>query len=167
MLYLQKRTSFKRCVTHINDEHTDAAENLDIKTPMYNLIEYSDNYSGTSGSLWQFKKDQLNVTNAANVTTENSSSFKCKSSALEKSVPINNRVLRNVKMAVPLKCFSNFWRSLEMPLINCKIHLELNWTKNCVMSNNSYYRTLKITHTKLYVSIITLSTEDNVKLAKQ
>ena len=43
---------FKRCLTHINDEHIDTAENLDIIMPMYNLIQYSDNYSHTSGSLW-------------------------------------------------------------------------------------------------------------------
>ena len=51
--------SFTRCVTHINDEHIDTAENLDIIMPMYNSIEYTDNYSDTSGSLWQFKRDEL------------------------------------------------------------------------------------------------------------
>ena len=51
--------SFTKCVTHINDKHLDAAENLDIVMPMYNLIEYSDNYSNKSGSLWQFKRDEL------------------------------------------------------------------------------------------------------------
>ena len=61
---------------------------------------------------------------------------------------------------------SNFWRSLEMPLINCEIHLELNWTKDCVMSIIAD-RTFKITNTKLYVPIVTLSSQDNVKLSKQ
>ena len=62
-------------------------------------------------------------------------------------------------MAVPLKYLSNFWRSLEMPLINCKIHLELNSTKTCVMSDIAVDRVFKTTNTKLYVPIVTLSTK--------
>ena len=69
-------------------------------------------------------------------------------------------------MAAPLKYLSNFWRSLEMALINCKIHLELNWTKNCVMSDNDDEPTFEITNTKLYIPTVTLSTKDNVNLAK-
>ena len=49
---------FRRCVTHIDDEHVETAKNLDIIMPMYNLLEYSDNYADSSGSLWQFKKDK-------------------------------------------------------------------------------------------------------------
>ena len=70
-----------------------------------------------------------------------------------------------MKIAVPLKYLSNFWRSLEIPLINCKIHLELNWTKDCVMSTIAD-TTFKITNTKLYVPIVTLSSKDNVKVVK-
>ena len=70
-------------------------------------------------------------------------------------------------MAAPLKHLSNCWRSLEMPLIKCKIHLELSWTKNCVMSSVAGDTEFKIANTKLYVPIVTLSTEDNVKLTKQ
>ena len=77
----------------------------------------------------------------------------------------DNGVFKDVKIAVPLKYLSNFWRSLEMPLINCKIHLELNWTKDCVMSTIAD-TTFKITNTKLYVPIVTLSSKDNVKLVK-
>ena len=73
--------------------------------------------------------------------------------------------LKNVKIAVPLKYLGSFWRSLEMPLINCKIHLELNWSKDCVMSTIAD-TTFKITNTKLYVPIVTLSSKDNVKLVK-
>ena len=63
--------------THINDEHVDNPVNLDIIMPMYNLIEYSDNYSDTSGNLWQFKRDEQNMNdgNPANVITADSSSF--------------------------------------------------------------------------------------------
>ena len=91
---------------------------------MYNLIEYSDNYSDT---LWQFKRVESPVTetgNPGNVSTKSSSSFKYKSSILER--PAAHGVLKNGKIVVPLKYLSNFWRSLEMSLINCKIHLELN-----------------------------------------
>ena len=102
--------------------------------PMYKLIECSDSYS--SGSLWQFKRDEQNMNNGnpANVTTDDSSSFKYKSSFFKPLTAADNGVFKDVKIAVPLKYLSNFWRSLEMPLINCKIHLELNWTKDCVMS---------------------------------
>ena len=54
---------FTKCITHINDEHVDNADYLDIVMPMYNLIEYSDNYSDTLGSLWQFKRDEQNMNN--------------------------------------------------------------------------------------------------------
>ena len=69
---------FTKCITHINDEHVDSAANLHIIMPMYNLIEYSDNYSDTSGNLWQFKRDEQNMNdgNPANVITADSSSFK-------------------------------------------------------------------------------------------
>ena len=81
--------------------------------PMYNLIEYSDNYSGTSGGLWQFKRDESHVTdvgNPDNVSTNNSLSFKCKSSVLGEPTAVGgNRVLKNVKIVIPLKYLNNFW----------------------------------------------------------
>ena len=158
---------FTKCITHINDEHVDNADNLDIIMPMYNLIEYSDNYWDTSGNLWQFKRDEQNMNNGnpANVTTDDSSSFKYKSSFFKPLTAADNGVFKDVKIAVPLKYLSNFWRSLEMPLINCKIHLELNWSKDCVMSTIAD-ATLKITYTKLYSPIVTLSRKDNAKLVK-
>ena len=107
----------------------------------------------------------MNNGNPANVTTADSSSFKYKSSFLKQRTADDNGVFKDVKTAVPLKYLSNFWRSLEMPLINCKIHLELNWTKDCVMSTIAD-TTFKITNTKLYVPIVTLSSKDNVKLVK-
>ena len=65
-------------------------------------------------------------------------------------------VFEDVKIAVPLKYFCNFWRSLEMPLIHCNINLDLNWTKSCVMSTIAH-TTFKIRKTKLYAAIVTLS----------
>ena len=134
---------------------------------MYNLIEYSNNYSDTSGSLWQFKRDKQNMNsgNPANVTIDDSTSFKYKSSFFKPLTAADNGVFKDVKIAVPLKYLSNFWRSLEMPLINCKIHLELNWSKDCVMSTIAD-TTFKIKNINLYVPIVTLSSKDNVKLVK-
>ena len=173
---------FTRCVTHINDEHVETAENLDIIMPMYNLIEYSDNYSDSSGSLYHFKRDEFprnDAGNPNNVALDNSASFKYKASLLGKTTGAggNDRSLRNTKIVVPLKYLSNFFRSLELPLINFKIHLELNWNNNCVMYGADTYAggdnvnnreaTFQITSTKLYVPIVTLSTKDNANLTKQ
>ena len=129
--------------------------------PMYNLLEYSDNYSDFSGSLYQFKRDEPPPNNG-NVSANTSPSFKDNSNLLGNED-------NNVKIAVPLKYLSNFFRSLEMPLINCKIHLELKWTKDCVLSSadNDNATAFKITSTKLFVPIVTLSTKDNVNLTKQ
>ena len=101
--------------------------------PMYNLIEYSDNYSDTSSSLRQFKRDEQpkeNNGNISSVSTNNSSSFKYKSNFIG-TIPNGGRK-NGVKIAVPLKYLNNFWRSLEMLLINCKIELSLKWIKNCI-----------------------------------
>ena len=87
----------------------------------------------------------------------NLSSFKYKSSF------ITNR--NGVKIAVPLKYLSNFWRSLEMPLINCKVELSLKWYERCLLTAATT-ATFKITDAKLYVPIVTLSAEDNAKLSK-
>ena len=130
--------------------------------PMYNLIEYSDNYSDTSGSLWQFKRDEIegdvDLTVNAQHIPNNSSSFKYKSSF------ITDR--NGVKIAVPLKYLSNFWRSLKMLLVNCKVELSLSWDPNSVLSNLVGASTFRITDAKLYLTIVTLSIEDNEKLSK-
>ena len=88
----------------------------------------------------------------------NSSSFKYKTNF------ITNR--NGLKIVVPLKYLSNFWRSLEMPLINCKVELSLRWYENCILSNVVGNSTFKRTDAKLYVPVVTLSTEDNAKLSK-
>ena len=104
--------------------------------PMYNLIEYSDNYSDTSGSLGQLKRDELRIgVINPNVTTTNSISFKYKSSFFKKLTNDDNGVFENTKIAVPPKYLSNFWRLLQMLLINYKIDLKLNSTKHFVISN--------------------------------
>ena len=137
---------FQTCNVNINDEYIEAAKYLDIIMPMYNLLEYSDNYEDTTGSLYQFKRDEP-LDNNANVDA-NTTSLKYKS--------IDG--VNNVKLVVPVKYISNFFRSLEMPLVNCKVDLELTWTKDCVISSvNAAANTVvsfKITDTKLYVPIV-------------
>ena len=91
-------------------------------------IAISNNYSDTSGSYGSLKEMnhlQL-VGNPDNICVDNSTSFKCKSSFLKPLTAADNGVFKNVKIAIPLKYLSNFWRSLVIPLISCKIHLELN-----------------------------------------
>ena len=112
--------------------------------PMYNLIEYSDNYADSSGSLYRFKRDESPMNDAANtlnVALDSSTYFKYKANLLGKATDAdsNDRSLQNTKIVLPLKYLSHFFRSLEMPLINCKIHLELNWNNNCVMYGADTY----------------------------
>ena len=160
---------FTRCVTHINEKHVEIAEDLDIIMPMYNLIEYSDNYTDSSGRLCQFERDESPINDAGNpnnVALGNSTSFKYKASLLEKATDAdgNDRSLKNAKIAVPLKYISRFFRSIETILINCKIHLELNWNNNCAMYGADTYAggdnvnnreaTFKITSRKLYVPVL-------------
>ena len=129
--------------------------------PICNLTEYSDNYSDTWESLWHFERDEIerdvDLTVDDNHIPNNSSSFKYKSSFITDK--------NNVKIAVPLKYLSNFWRSLEMPLINCKVELSLKWYERCLLTAATT-ATFKITDAKLYVPIVTLSAEDNAKLSK-
>ena len=122
-LALKNCVPFTKCNLEINDEHVEIAENLDIAMPMYNLIEYSDNYQDSSTTLYQYKRDEPPEANAvANLTPNNSSSFKYKIKLLGNIDQVNPDAARvgrlNVKVIVPLKYLSNFFRSLEMPLIN-------------------------------------------------
>ena len=130
-LALKNCAPFTKCNLEINDEHVDTAENLDIVIPMYNLIEYSDNYQDSSATLYQYKRDEPPEGDPIpNLAVGNSSYFKYKVELLGDPVVANNIARRNVKVVVPLKYLSNFFRSLEMPLINCKIKLNLTWKKN-------------------------------------
>ena len=130
--------------------------------PMYNLIEYSDNYSYTSGRLWQFKGDKIERNN--DLTVDNSSSFKYKSNIIGNLSQAGTK--NNVKIIVSLKHLSNFQRSLEIPLINCKVELSLSWYENYILYSAGNNTTFTITDAKLYVPIVTLSAEDNAKLSK-
>ena len=91
--------------------------------PMHNLIEHNDNYSKTCGSLWQYYKDEPND----NLTDSESLKFKIK---ITGNTPADGNT-KDVETIVPLKYLSNFWRTLEMPLINCDVNLILTWSSTC------------------------------------
>ena len=133
--------------------------------PMCNLIEYSDNYSDTSGSLWEFKREDVPINNV-DLTIDNSQSFKYQAALVRKTADQNDRKssVKDTKIVVPLKYLSNFWKSLEIPLINCKVYLELNWTENCILPSAGNSAKFEITDAKLHVPIVTLSTKDSANL---
>ena len=123
------------------------------------MIEYSDNYAK------RLKKDKV-PNNNADLTIDNSQSFKYKAALVGKTanaVNNTNSSVKNTKIVVPLNYLSNFWRSLQMQLINCKIHLELNWIEDCILSRAGNSAKL-IADAKLHVQIVT---KDKVNLTKQ
>ena len=128
--------------------------------PMYNLIEYLDNYQDSSATLYQYKRDEPPPNLANNLTTVNSSSFKYKVNFLGDPVVAANIARLNVKNVVPFKYLRNFFRSLEMPLINCKVKFNMK-KKKCVFSTHAGNGVFIINDTKLYVPVVTLSKEDN------
>ena len=167
-LALKNCAPFTKCNLEINDEHVDTAENLDTVMPMYNLIEYSVNYQDSSATLYQYKRDEPPEDNAIDdLTVNNSSSFEYKISLLDDPVLDGAIAKRNVKVVVPLKYLSNFFRSLEMPLNNCKIKLNLTWKKECVLSTDAGNAVFIINDTKMYVPVVTLSKEDNKDFIEQ
>ena len=109
------RVAFRKCRIKVNETFIDEAGHVNVAMPMYNLTENSDSYSDTSGSLWQFKRvgidGDFDLTVDDNGFPNNLSSFNYKLNL------ITNR--NGVKIAVQLKHLNNFWRSLEMPLVNC------------------------------------------------
>ena len=162
---------FTKCISEVNNTNEDDAKDIYIVMPMYNLIEYSDDYSKTSGSLWQYCKDipaiddNNAIVNLNNNNLTDSFNFKVKMTG-----QTGDNGTKPIEIIVPLKYLSNFWRTLEMPLINCEINLILNWSANCVIISTdvaNQIATFVITDTKLYFPIVTLSTQDNAKLLEQ
>ena len=149
---------FTLCVSEINNTQIDNCKDIDIIMPMYNLIEYSDNYAKTSGSLWQYYRDEPNDNLA------DSKSFKSKIKITRKTPDDGSE--KNVEIMVPLNYLSNFWGTLETPLINCQVSLILTWSSTCVITNSTDEGKFEISDTKLYV-VVTLSPQDNAKLMQQ
>ena len=163
---------FTNCISGINNTQIDNAKDIDIVMPMYNLIKYSDNYAKTTGSLWQYCKDiparndatdEIIAFDAKNLTD----SFKFKAKITGQT---ENDGTKDVEIMVPLKYLSNCWRTLEMPLINCEVNIILTWSSTCVIASvivANQAATFEITDTKLYVPVVTLSTQENTKSLQQ
>ena len=126
---------------------------------MCNLNEYSDNYLKTSGSSWQYYKDEPND----NLTDSESLKSKVK---ITGKTSVNDNA-KDVEIVVLLNYLSNAWRTVEIHLINCDVTLIFSWLSTCVITNSTGQGRFKITDTKLYVSVVTLSTKDNTKLLQQ
>ena len=162
---------FTNCISEINNTQIDNAKDIDIVMPMYNLIEYSDNYAKTSGSLWQYCKDiparndDDEIVNFTGGNTTYSFNFKAKITG-----QTGDDGTKDVEIMIPLKYLSNFWRTLEMALINCEVNVILAWSSTCVIVSPNIVNqgaTFTITDSRLYVPVVTLSTQENTKLLQQ
>ena len=191
-LILKNNAPFVSCITRINGELIEDADDLNIVMPIYNLLEYSKNCRKTIGSLYNYYRDELtndDNDNFANVNVVNSEAFKYENKiagntynvdAGAQGYDVNKNGTQEVKLTIPLKYLGNFWRALNIPLISCGVSLELKWDKNCVITsleqrqvdagppvvrdNAPTGATLVINDCKLYVPVVTLSKDDKSKL---
>ena len=194
-LILKNNAPFFSCITRINGELIEDADDLDIVMPMYNLLEYSKNYRKTMGALHNYDRDELTNDNIPadiffnNIRIVNSNTFKYKNKIIGNTYNVaagaagydaNKNGTQTIELAIPLKYLGNFWRVLNIPLISCEVSSELKWNKNCVITslerratdeNNPPNRdgaptgaTLDITDCKLYIPVVTLSKDHEVKL---
>ena len=205
-LILKNNAPFVSCITRINGELIEDADDLDIVMRMYNLLEYSKNYRKTIGSLYNDYRDELSNddddNNFCNIEVVNSNSFEYKNNIIGNTYNIdatipnpdpataaanprvenpkydaNKEGTKTIKLAILLKYLANFWRALNMPLISCEVSLELKWNKNCVITsleqrqvgarsrdNEPTGASLEIAKCKLYVPVVTLSKDDEIKL---
>ena len=186
-LTLENNAPFISSVSKINGELVENVEDLDIVMPMYNLLEYSKNYEKASGSLFNYYRDEpneaeiANDNGAINILIRNSKSFDYKTE-IAGSLDAGENEREDVTIAIPLKYLGNFWRSLDIPLINCEITLILSWYKEFVLVGRAFRgppataanpfnsptsAKFEITDCKLYVLVVTLSAENDNKLLEQ
>ena len=191
-LILKNNAPFVSCITRINGEFIEDADDLDIVIPIYNLLEYSKNHRKTIGSLYSYYRDELtndDNDNFANINVVNSEAFKYKNKltgntynvdAGTQGYYVNKNGTQEVELTIPLKYLGNFWRALNIPLISCEVSLELKRDKNCVITsleqrqvdagppvvrdNAPTGANLAINDCKLYVPAMTLSKDDKTKL---
>ena len=140
-LILKNNAPFVSCITKINNELIEDAEDLDIVMPMYNLLEYSKNYRKTIGSLYNYYRDELTNDGNDNFASKNvvsSNAFKYKNKIIGNTYNVaagaagydaTKNGTQTIELAIPLKYLGNFWRTLNMPLISCEVSLELKWDK--------------------------------------
>ena len=156
---LKNNAPFVSCITRINGELIEDADDLDIVMPMYNLLEHSKNYRKTIGSLYNYYRDELSNdaddNNFGNIKVVNSNTFKYKNKIIDNTYDVDARIpnpdgagqidnpiyivnkngTQEVELAIPLKYLGNFWRALNIPLISCEVSLELKWDKKCVITS--------------------------------
>ena len=175
-LAFKNNAPFVSCILKINKTIIDNAEDLDVVMSMHNLLEYSKNYSKTTGSFWNYYRDEPDsgADNNINYSIKNSKSFDYKTREKDE---------KDVEIVVSLKYLSNFWRALDIPLINCEINLILTWSENCVLTSKATRDadpdanpaiaainanvTIKIKDAKLYVPVVTLPNEKDKILLKK
>ena len=186
-MILKNNAPFVSCITRINGELIEDADDLDIVMPMYNLLEYSKNYRKTIGSLYNYYRDELGGNDNDNTVNSDTFSYKNKITGNTYNVEagaqgydVNKNGTQKIELAIPLKYLGNFWRALNIPLISCEVFLELKWNKNCVITslerrqvdarppiirdNDPADATLAIDKCKLYIPVVTLSKHDEIKL---
>ena len=198
---LKNNALFVSCITRINGELIEDADDLDIVMTMYNLLEYSKNCRKTIGSLYNYYRDELNDdadnNNFANNNVVNSSTFNYKNKIIGNTYNVNSTIVpaaggarvanpdydvnnsgkKSIELAIPLKYLGNFWRALNILLISCEVSLELKWNKTCVITSQKIGvnldggntatptgATLTIKDCKLYIPVVTLSKDDEIKL---
>ena len=181
-LTFKSKTLFRLCLTKVFNTFVGNAKDLDIVMLIYNLLEYSDNYSITSGSLWNYYQVDDNVNKINNNKTRTTKSDKYKTKVKGSTPDKTNRL--NAEVVVPLKYLSNFWRSLDLSLINCEIELDLRWTINCVipkvsrtfrvvpnadpvayeMEIQTTSATFQINNANLHVRVVALPINGNIKI---
>ena len=155
---LKSNAPFVSCITIINSELIEDADDLDIVMSMYNLLEYSKNYRKTIGSLYNYYRDELSDNadddNFDNIKVVNSNTFKYRNKIIGNTydvdaIPnpdgagqidnpiynVNKNGTQEVELAISLKYLGNFWRALNILLISCEVSLELKWDKNCVITS--------------------------------
>ena len=192
---LKNNAPFVSCITRINGELIEDADDLDIVMPMYNLLQYSKNYRKTIGSLYNYYRDELTNDgndNFNNRNVVNSNTFKYKNKITGNTYNVDATAqgydakakakngTQKIELAIPLKYLGNFWRALNIPLISCEVSLELKWNKYCVITsleerqvdagppvvrdNAPTGATLAINDCKLYIPVVTLSKDNEIKL---
>ena len=156
---LKNNAPFVSCITRINGESIENADDLNIVMSMYNLLEYSKNYRKTIGSLYNYYRDELSDNaddnNFGNIKVVHSNTFKYKNKIIANTYDVDARIpnpegagqinnpiynvnkngSQEVELAIPLKYLGKFWRTLNIPLISCEVSLELKWDKNCVITS--------------------------------
>ena len=191
-LILKNNVPFVSCITRINGELIEDADDLDIVMPMYNLLEYSKNYRKTIGSLYNYYRDELTNDgndNFNNRNVVNSEAFKYKNKiagntynvdAAAQGYDVNKKGTQKIELAIPLKYLGNFWRALNIPLISWEVSLELKWNRKFVITsleerqvgagppvlrdNAPTGATLAINDCNLYIPVVTLSKDNEIKL---